>query len=197
MIEERQYIKEALYDWVAAVVADEGRTDQVIWDNEDGPRPVPPFISIEFRGTGTPGSPDYSFVNVGNPDEETEELGENIEPGEGGQTISRFVRRSLTMYAFGNSAMDLLETIKASIDKEKYHLMLELKGLAIPQALDVTENPVNRSGIATENSALFDFFVTYTRVMTDTPGWVETTEIEPPPNLPMSEITNEEEEANG
>ena len=187
MIEERQYIKDALYDWVAAVVAEEGRTDPVVWDNEDGPRPKPPFISLEFTGTSTPGFPDYSMVNV-DPDN-PEDQGE--------QTISRFVRRALTMYAFGKGAFDLLETIKASYEKDAYIQMLAEKGLVIPYALEVIENPAVRGGVDTENSALFEFYVTYTRVIKDSPGWIETVHINPSKDIPMEEITNEEELPNG
>jgi hypothetical protein len=180
MINERQYIKDAIYDWAAAVIAEEGMTDPVIWDHDDGPRPEAPFISLTFTGTSTPGSPNYRMVEV---------TPEN--PG-GVQTISRFVRRSLTMYAFGKRAMDLLETVKASIEREVYIEMLAKKGLAIPQALDVRENPNIYSG-STEEAAIFEFYLTYTRVITDSPGWIETVDITPE-KIPMGKITNKTEE---
>ena len=181
MINERQHIKDAIYDWVAAVVAEEGRTDEVVWNHEDGPRPKPPFISLEFTGTSTPGMPYYGMVELSD------------EHPEGIQEISRPVRRALTMYGFGEGALDLLETIKASYEKDAYIQMLAKKGLVIPYALEVRENPAVRGGIETETSALFEFYVTYTRVITDTPGYIETVSIVPPDNLPMGEITNEKE----
>jgi len=187
VINERQYIKEAIYDWVAAVVAEEGRTEPVVWDHEDGPRPTAPFISLEFTGSSTPGTPDYSLVNV---DPENPESG-------GTQVISRPVRRALTMYAFGEGALDLLETIKASYERDAYVQMLTKRGLVIPYALEVRENPAVHGGVKTEVSALFEFYVTYTRVIEDSPGWIETVHINPPVDLPMEEITNEEEESNG
>jgi hypothetical protein len=183
MIQERQYIKEAVYDWVAAVVAGEGRTDPVVWDHGDGPRPAAPFVALEFTGTSTPGSPNFGMVEVDpdNPDDQ------------GVQEITRPVRRALTMYGFGEGAFDLLETIKESVYKDRYITMMALKGLVIPDALEVRENPAVR-GVDTENGALFEFYVTYMRVMSDTPGWVETVHILPPDTIPMDEITNEEEE---
>jgi hypothetical protein len=180
VIEERQYIQDALHDWVAAVIAEEKRTDPVIWDNDNGPRPKAPFISLSFIGTSTPGSPNYSMVEV------SEEHPEGIQP------ISRFVRRSLTMYAFGERAMDLLETIKASLDKDEYITMLSRKGLVIPYTLEVRENPAQYSG-TTEEAAMFDFFVTYTRTIVDRPEWIDTVDISPE-GLPMGEITNKTEE---
>ena len=158
-INEREYLKDSLYDWVAAVVADTGRKDQVIWRNENGPRPVPPFISIEFTGSQTPGMPDYSPVKTKGQEDDGE------------QEIRQFVRKAMTMYGFGEGAIDLLETIKASIFREKYAAMLYKAGLVIPQALDVMENPAPKSN-EIENSAFFDFVVTFIRVVTDVPGWI-------------------------
>ena len=102
--------------------------------------------------------------------------------------------RALTMYAFGEGATDLLETVKASYEKDGYISMLAKKGLVIPDALEVRENPAARGGVDTEISALFEFYVTYIRVITDVPGFVETVSITPPGNLQMDEITNEEEQ---
>ena len=180
MLEERRYIKDALYDWVRAVVTDEGRTDEVIWDHDDGPRPPKPFISLELIGTDTPGQPDYNMVEK-RPDEAQD----------GERSITRFVKRALTMYGFGEAAMDLLETIKASVDIDKYVDLLAEKGLAVSQTFEVTEHPANRGGVTTEIAAMFDFHVTYKRVMTDFPGWIETVHIKPD-SLPMEEITNQE-----
>jgi hypothetical protein len=182
MINERRYLKDALYDWVAAVVAETGRTDPVVYDNDRGPRPVPPFIALTFTGSRTPGSPNYSRV-------ETD--GQN----DGVQLIRRPVRKAMTMYAFGEGAIDLLETIKASIYREQYIAMLAKKGLVIPDALDVTEAPTVRSA-EIENSAFFDFWVTYIRVIEDAPGWIGSVNINS--DTPMGDITiNAMEEANG
>jgi hypothetical protein len=180
VIDERRYIREAICDWAAAVIAGEGRSDPVIWDHGDGPRPEAPFISLAFIGTSTPGSPNYRMVEA------------TPENPEGAQTISRFVKRSLAMYAFGESAMDLLEAVKASVEKEAYIEMLAKKGLVIPQALDVRENPNVYSG-STEEAAIFEFFVTYTRVITDSPGWIGTVDITPE-GIPMEAITNKTKE---
>jgi len=169
VIGERDRISDAIYDWVGAAVFDEGRTDPVIWDHGDGPRPPPPFVSLEFTGTSTPGTPNYSPVD---------------ENGE--QSIARSVRRALTMYGFGEGALDLLEAIKESIWKDKYMEMLAEKGLVIPQALDVTENPAAR-GTETEFSAHFDFFVSYMRETKERIGWIESAEITPS-GLPMKKI---------
>jgi len=159
VIDERQYLKDSLYDWAAAVVAETGRNDPVVWRNENGPRPVPPFISIEFTGSQTPGMPDYGSVETKGQEDD------------GVQEIRQFVRKAMTMYGYGEGAIDLLETIKASVYKDKYAAMLYKAGLVIPQVLDVMETPAPKSN-EIENSAFFDFVVTFIRVVTDVPGWI-------------------------
>jgi hypothetical protein len=181
VINERQYIKEAIYDWVAAIVTEEGRTDPVVWDNEKGPRPMAPFIALKFVGGSTPGFPNYSRVKTSGHDN-------------GVQLVRQFVRKALTMYAFGEGAIDLLETVKASIYQEAYIAMLARKGLVIPNALDVTEGPEVQS-TEIENSAFFDFWVTYIRIIEDVPGWIGSVNITS--DTPMDDITITTEEANG
>jgi len=153
----------------------------VICNQGDGQRPVPPFLSLEFTGTTTLGMPDYGPVETGDP----------LPPG-GVRTISRPVRRALTMYAFGERALDLLETVKASAEMDAYVEMLAEKGLVVSDTLEAREHPAARGG-GTEASAMFEFYVTYIRVLTESPGYIETVHIAPPENIPMDEITNEEE----
>ena len=178
MIDERQGIQDAIYDWVAAVVAETGRTGPVIWNHGDGPRPKPPFVSLEFTGCSTLGSPEFGQID-----------------DNGVRTISRPVRRSLTMYGFGERALDLLETIKESLHKDVYQEMLAKHGLVVPQAFEVQENPTVRSGITTEFSALFEFYVTYIRTINETVDWFKTVIITPH-GLPMEKMVISREEAN-
>lgn len=170
MISERRYIQNALCAWVADAVKETGRKDPVIWRDGKGTRPIPPFISIEFVGSQTPGLPNYSMVKIkrkaGEDGEEVEDLEDD-----GVQTIRQRVRKTMTMYAFGEGAIDLLETIKASIYRQKYADALKLKGLVIPNALDVIEGPEKKEN-EIESSAHFDFVLTFIRVTTDDPGWI-------------------------
>jgi hypothetical protein len=181
VITERQHIQDSLYDWIAAVVAETGRTDPVIYDNAGGPRPAPPFIALTFTGSSSIGSPNYSRVKTDGADD-------------GVQIIRQAVRKAMTMHAFGENAIDLLETIKASIYREQYIAMLAKKGLVIPNALDVTESPTARS-TDIENSAFFEFWLTYIRVIEDAPGWIGSVDISS--DTPVGGITIIAEEANG
>jgi hypothetical protein len=135
----------------------------VIYDRGNGPRPLPPFISLDFIGGETPGSPNYSKVKIGG-------------AADGEQYIRQYTEKAMTMTCFGQGAIDLLETIKASTLRETYINMLAIKNLVIPRTLGVVEGPKVR-GTETENSASFDFYVSYIRVITDSPGWIEDAEI--------------------
>lgn len=52
-------IRDALYDWAAAVVAAVGSTAQVKFQSEDGPRPEPPFVVLNIMGPRMTGGSDY------------------------------------------------------------------------------------------------------------------------------------------
>jgi len=170
MIEERQFLKDALYDWVAAIVADNGRTDEVIWDEGKGVRPRAPFIELQFGGERRNGFPCFSRVN----------------PEDGEQCIYHDAARTVTVHGFGEGSFDLLETIYDSISVSKYILLLKEKHLVVNELTSVTEVG---SAVDTEmeKRAKFDITVSYIRVTVDRPGWIEHTEITPE-DLPLSPI---------
>ena len=160
MIKEREYLQDSLFEWVAAVMEETGRADEVRWRFEEGVRPPPPFLSIEFVGSETPGTPNYGKVNL--PDER--------------RKIRQYVRRTMAMYGFGKSANDLLEYIRTSIWFSEYIYLLRRKGLVINDATEVKEIPHDRSNDV-ENCAFFEFVLTYIRIVTDKPGWIESVEL--------------------
>lgn len=52
-------IETALYNWAAAVVAAAGSSAQVIFLNQDGPRPTPPFVGLNLIGPRMTGGSDH------------------------------------------------------------------------------------------------------------------------------------------
>lgn len=160
MIAEREYIKEALYDWIAAVVADNGRTDEVIFDNEKGVRPKPPFIAIQFIGGARPGFPSRT----------------KVDPETGEQRILAPSAKTVTLHGIGTGSFDLLQTICDSIFIGKYIFLLKHRNLVVNKITDVTELG-NELDTEMENRAKFDVRVTFIRVITNTPGWIEHTKI--------------------
>ena len=187
MISERQHIQDILYDWVVAVIKENGREDQVVWRNGEGPRPVPPFISIEFVGSRTPGQPNYSKVRVKQNEDGTPDTSDD-----GRRTIKQYVRRTLTMYGFGEGAIDLLETVKASIWFSEHIYFLKRNGLVINDATEVKELPQELSSDV-ENGAFFEFVLTYRRVLEDAPGWIGQVDIESDTPIGDFNVTTMEE----
>jgi hypothetical protein len=169
MIAERRYLKNALYDWIAAVISDNGRTDEVIWDNSRGVRPVPPFIALQFIGGIRPGFPSYSNVKMGGSED-------------GKQRIYIPSKKTVTLHGIGEGAFDLLQTICDSIYMNKYISFLKDKNLVVNKLSDVAET-ANEMDTEMENHAVFDITVSFIRMVIDSPGWIEYAEITPE-NLP-------------
>jgi hypothetical protein len=165
VITERQYIKDNLYDVFSALLAAQGITGiPLIHDNENGPRPKAPFLMLEFRSTVTPGMPDYSRVK--------------LEDGTENQRITQHTRRNMTMYSFGERAIDILETVKSQLNADIWADELRKRNLVIPQTMETLESP-QAFETSRENGASFDFDLTYLRVIETDPGYIETVGLNP------------------
>lgn len=166
MIQERKYIKDTLYDFFMEILTDQGITDiPLIWDNENGTRPKAPFLMLGFRSTVTPGMTELGGVEI--QEDETEV-----------QRMTQYVRRNMTMYGFGERAIDVLETIKSQLNADVWIDNLRKKNLVIPQTMETIENPQSMDTVR-ENGASFDFDLTYLRVTETTPGYVTNVGIDP------------------
>jgi hypothetical protein len=165
MITERQYIKDNLHDVFTALLDAQGITGiSLIYDNENGTRPKAPFLMLSFRSTVTPGMPDYSKVSLAD--------------GTETQYITQHTRRNMTMYGFGERAIDVLETIKSQLNADIWVDELRKRNLVIPQTMETLESP-QVFEISRENGASFDFDLTYLRVIETDPGYIENVGLEP------------------
>jgi len=163
MITERQYIKDNLYDFFTEILTDQGIVNvPLIWANENGPRPDAPFLMLMFRSTVSPGTPDHSNVKVSD--------------GEEAQRITQHTRRSMTMYGYGERAIDVLETIKSQLAVDAWVDNLRGRNLVIPQVMETLELPVAFE-TSQENEASFDFDLTYLRVIETSPGYIDDFEL--------------------
>jgi hypothetical protein len=165
MIPERQYIKDNLYDVFFALLVAQGITDiPLIYDNENGPRPKAPFLMLEFRSTVSPGMPDYSRVSLAD--------------GTQTQRITQHTRRNMTLYGFGERAINVLETIKSQLNADIWVDELRKRNLVIPQTMETLESP-QAFETTWENGASFDFDLTYLRVIETDPGYIENVGLNP------------------
>jgi hypothetical protein len=163
MIAERQYIKDNLYDFFIELLAAQGITDiPLIYDNGNGQRPKTPFLMLEFRSTVSPGMPDYSKVS--------------LEDGTATQRITQHTRRNMTMYGFGERALDVLETIKSQLNADIWIDKLRKRNLVIPQTMETLESPQSFE-TSRENGASFDFDLTYIRVIEHEVEFIEQVEL--------------------
>jgi hypothetical protein len=173
MITEREYIKDNLHDFFIELLMAQGITDiPLIYDNENGVRPKAPFLMLGFRSTVSSGMPYYSRVSLAD--------------GTETQCISQHTRRNMTMYGFGERAIDVLETIKGQLNADIWVDKLRKRNLVIPQTMETLESPQSFE-TTRENGASFDFDLTYIRVIETDPGYIEHTAITPS-DLPMEEI---------
>jgi hypothetical protein len=172
MITEREYIKDNLYDFFIELLTAIGSGIPLIYDNENGLRPAAPFLMLEFRSTVSPGMPDYSRVILAD--------------GTETQRVTQHTRRNMTMYGFGERAIDVLETIKGQLNADIWVDKLRKRNLVIPQTMETLESPQSFE-TTRENGASFDFDLTYIRVIETDPGYIEHTVITPS-DLPMEAI---------
>jgi hypothetical protein len=165
MITERQYIKDNLYDFFTELLTAQGIAGiPLIYDNENGPRPKAPFLMLEFRSTVSLGMPDYSRVSLA--------------AGTETQRITQYTRRNMTMYGFGERAIDVLETVKSQLNADIWIDTLRKRNLVIPQTMETIESP-QAFETTRENGASFDFDLTYLRVIETDPGYIEDVGINP------------------
>jgi hypothetical protein len=159
MITERQYIKDNLHDFFTELLTAQSIAGiPLIYDNENGPRPEAPFLMLSFRSTVNPGMPDYSKVS--------------LEDGTETQRITQYTRRNMTMYGFGERAIDVLETVKSQLNVDIWVDKLRKRNLVIPQTMETMESP-QAFETTRENGASFDFDLTYLRVIETDPGYIE------------------------
>lgn len=173
MIEERKYLERTLAEWIEKVVADNGRKDTVIYANKNGVRPDPPFIMLQFVGGKRPGSPSRS----------------KVKPETGEMKIYAHSEKTITVHGIGSGSFDLLQTIFDSIFIGKYKSFLRKRNLVVRKLTDVSE--VGEQG-DTEmvGRARFDIRVSFIRVVTNKPGWIEHVKVIPEEIPSLSPLEN-------
>lgn len=162
MIFEKEYIEECLYDFFESLLPEDNKL-AIIFENENGPRPVPPFLSVSFNSVNLLGTIPY-FTKV-------------IATSTGNfQKSKQTVERYCTLRGFGKSSEDIISEIRSMIEFEDNIIALQKKGLVISQLGNIIENSANYS----DNSETFfsmDFVLTYERIVEKDSGYIEHTEI--------------------
>jgi len=173
IIKEREYLEKTLAAWIEKVVADNGRKDKVIYANKNGVRPPAPFIMLQFVGGRRPGSPSRSKVN----------------PETGERKLYAHSEKTVTLHGIGSGSFDLLQTILDSIYIGEYKSFLRKRNLVVRKLTDVTEVG-EKDDTEMENRARFDIRVSFIRVVTSKPGWIEHVKVIPEDIPSLSPIEN-------
>lgn len=165
MVQEKEYLEETLYDFFFSILSSiEKENLPLIYEGENGVRPVPPFLSLDFNGISVLGTTPY-FTQVFEEDETFI------------QASKQTVERQVTLRGFGSSCEDVLSSIRGLLEFEEFINELKLKGLVITQVQDIIENDATYS----EDSETFysmDFVVTYERIIKNETTYIEHTEID-------------------
>lgn len=164
MVQEKDYIEESLYDFFESILVKiEKDSVPLIFEGENGVRPVPPFLSLSLNNISILGTTPY-FTAVKARDDKFY------------QSSKQAVERNATLRGFGSSCEDILSSIRGLIEFDEFIDALKEKGLVITQIEDVIEN----EGSYSEDSETFysmDFVITYERIIENETTYIEHTEI--------------------
>lgn len=160
MSDQRTEVQDAIYDWIDAVLKENGFDCPVVWDGTGGTRPKPPFISLQMIGGSRGSFPWKSRVNEGS----------------GERTVRYDMRKTVSIHGWGERCMERLDEIADSISAESHRSALRKRGLVVNPITDVTGSAEDRAN-GTETHGFFDIAVTYIRVVREKSGWIERTGI--------------------
>jgi hypothetical protein len=116
-VETQSAKKDAIFIWIDTILNPEGSTIHIplIWEGENGPRPVYPYLKLNITSDVHLGQPYKSLVN------ETTECLTIIGQGE----------ISLSIQAFYEGADEYLNALKQANELESIEELLESLGIAI------------------------------------------------------------------
>ncbi len=156
MSDQRAEVQDALFDWIDAVLKENGFPCEVVWDDTGGVRPKPPFVSLQMIGGSRSSFPWKS----------------RVDPNTGERKARFDMRKTVSIHCWGERCMERLDEIADSISSDKYRRMLRKRGLVVAAITDAVLSAEDRAN-GTESHGYFDIAVTYIRVVSEEVGWIE------------------------
>ena len=143
---EREVIDEILYDFLYELVG-----GVIIFENENGVRPKPPFLSIDYTAVNTLGTIPYHKERM------------VLEDNKFVETTVQPVERFCTLRAFGKGSESTLNRIRDLLQFETYIDKLKLKDIVIKNIDDIV---VNNSVYSKDEETFYslDCVISYARV---------------------------------
>ena len=161
MSDQRTEVQDALFDWIDAVLKENGFPCEVVWDDTGGVRPKPPFVSLQMIGGSRSSFPWKS----------------RVDPNTGERKARFDMRKTVSIHCWGERCMERLDEIADSISSDKYRRMLRRSGLVVNTLTDTTLSAEDRAN-GTETHGYFDIAVTYIRVVKEETDWIESVGIQ-------------------
>lgn len=152
---ERNYLEDKLFDFFQGILDDIDCYYPLIYEGENGVRPVPPFLSIQFNSIRLLGTTPYFKENV----EEIEVEGEKKYLDVSKQPVER----TLTLRGFGTSTEEVLNEIRSLLEFDAYRAKINKDKIVIKNVEDIIENYNNYSEDE-EKFFSMDFIVSYERI---------------------------------
>lgn len=158
---ERERVETVLHKFLSTCLSDLGYGEiPLIFENENGVRPKPPFLSIGFGALSALGTiPFFEGKNRG-----------------GEESSFQPVERNVTIRGFGKRSEDILTELRELLQFDKYINILRKDKLSLREIDNMTES-VNDYSSDYETFFQLDCVLSYTRKTTITNDWIERVEI--------------------
>ena len=162
---EREIVKKALSDFFKSLMANSGAKNiPLIFENENGVRPVPPFLSIELRDIVRSDTP-YIRTKIETIENKNYEV--HFQP----------IRRDCTLRAFGANSEKIINEIRDLLYFDKFIDELRKKSkMSLNSVGDILESYSEKSN-TNEIFFTLDFSINYTIKITLENTYIETVEI--------------------
>lgn len=162
LVSEREYIKDSLYDVFKEII---GEKYELIFEHENGRRPIPPFFSLDFSNIRLLGTTPYFHPSLIEKDDKLILLSK--------QPVERY----MILRGFGEDSEDTINTIHSALNMPSTISKLGKKKLVVSRTENVVESYSNYS----EDEEVFyslPFVLGYERIVSEETTYIETVDIE-------------------
>jgi hypothetical protein len=161
LVNEREYLKDCLYDIFKEIIGE----PELIFEHENGVRPIPPFFSLDFSNIRLLGTTPYSPPSL-------------IEKGDKLVYATRQpVERYIILRGFGYTTEDTINSVHSALNLPSVISKLGRKGLVVSRTENVVESYSNYS----EDEEVFfylGFVLSYERIVSEETTYIESVSIE-------------------
>ena len=161
LVKEKEYLKDSLYDIFKEIIGDY----ELIYEHENGVRPIPPFFSLDFINIRLLGTTPYSPPNL--IEKEDKLIYAERQP----------VERYVALRGFGKDTEDIISSVHSSFSLPSTISKFGRKGLVVSR----TENVVQSYSNYSEDEEVFytlGFTLGYERIVSEETTYIETVSIE-------------------